>query len=131
KEAIAHLLEAVRIVDTQRAAPEQVEPLRRIYDGLRESYSQRRDGDSAAVFANVLIEFMSDKDWLAKVNDFRRRLDALSDHNQPMALAELLGTADPEHVLLALSASQEYLKRRKLNAAAEECYFAIALAPAY
>lgn len=130
-EAIEHLLEAIKLVDLETVRPEQSDQLLQIYNSLCESYTLYRDGDATVNFANALLEFMSSKQWQARSQEFRRRLNALSEDGQLLPIAELLTTQDPDEVLSALTLSREYLARQKYMAAIDECYHAIALAPNY
>ncbi len=128
--AVEHLLAVVKAVDAQSIKPMQADSLEQLYRGLLTTLTRNVNGEAVA-FADSLIALMSSLRWKDKLRELRRRLDALSNDDELLSLAELLNTREPDAVLDALSNSRAYIERNKFMAAVDECYHGIALAPAY
>ena len=129
--AVEHFLQVVKIVDLGSVRREQADDLISVYEGLAESYAAKGDRAEAEKFSQALEDFLNSKGWEDKVQQVRRHLEALHTTDEQTSLAEVIEMPDSDKVLEALALSQEYMRREKLGAAAEECYHAIQLAPNY
>jgi tetratricopeptide (TPR) repeat protein len=130
-QAIEHFIEVLRILDTQNARREQAGDLTQLYRTLAQDYTAEGNGEKATIFMAALLDFLSGENWEDKVLEARRRLDNLSQEGFITSLAELLETPDFEAVLASMGMIQELMQRQMYETATEECYRALALAPAY
>ena len=129
--AVEHFLAVTRIVDLGSVRRDQADELISVYEGLAESYVAKGDRDQAESFSRSLQEFLSSKGWEDKVRDVRHHLELLREEGGQVSLAEIINLPDSDKVLESLALAQEYLRRGKLQAAGEECFRAIELAPSY
>lgn len=127
--ALAHFVEALKIVDLQTVRREQADNLIRLYENLAESYLAKGERARAVAFVNSLVQFLGSKGWEDKVREARQRLDALTGTGLTISLAELLDMPHSQEVFACISLSQEYARRGLHFSAVEECYRGIALAP--
>lgn len=128
-QALEHFLAVTKIVDLGSVQREQADELISVYQELANSYAVKGDRKKADEFNRALQEFLSSKGWVDKVDEVKTHMEAVQEGDQ-----ESLGEADsPEtsKVMKSLSLAQEYMRRGKTRAAAEECLRAIELAPAY
>ena len=130
-EAVEHFLQVTKIVDLGSVEREQADDLISVYEGLAESYAAKGDRSRSESFTNALEKFLTDKGWEDKVQEVRKHLESMRAEGNQVSLAEFIDVNEPDKVLESLSLSQEYMKREKYNAASEECYRAIQLAPSY
>ncbi|MFO7537530.1 MAG: tetratricopeptide repeat protein [Chloroflexota bacterium] len=128
-KAIENFIAVLRIVDLRTVRHDQADRLIELYENLYDGLITKGERDQASAFANSLVEFLGHKGWEDKVNEARRRLDAISNTGM-MILGDVL-TAGSQHVLESLYLSQEYARRSMYSAAVEETYRAIQLAPEY
>ena len=127
--ALAHFVEALKIVDLQTVQREQADNLIRLYENLAESYLAKGERARAVAFMNSLVQLLGSKGWEDKVREARQRLDALTSTGVTISLAELLDVPHSQEVFACISLSQEYARRGLHFSAVEECYRGIALAP--
>jgi tetratricopeptide (TPR) repeat protein len=129
--AVEHFLQVTKIVDLGSVKRDQADELISVYEGLAESYAAKGDRDQAESFSKALEEFLTSKGWEDKVREVRHHLESLREEGAHVSLAEVIEVPESDKVLEALAFSQEYLRRSKFQAAGEECYRAIELAPTY
>ncbi|HEX9076821.1 MAG TPA: tetratricopeptide repeat protein [Anaerolineae bacterium] len=129
--AVEHFLQVTKIVDLGSVQRDQADELISVYEGLAESYAAKGDRDQAESFSRSLEEFLTSKGWEDKVREVRHHLESLREEGAHVSLAEVIEVPESDKVLEALALSQEYLRRSKFQAASEECYRAIELAPTY
>ncbi|MBI4791057.1 MAG: tetratricopeptide repeat protein [Chloroflexi bacterium] len=129
--AVEHFLQVTKIVDLGSVRREQADELISVYEGLAESYVAKGDREQAESFSRALEEFLTSKGWEDKVREVRHHLEALHDDGGQVSLAEVIKIPESDKVLESLALSQEYLRRGKFQAAGEECFRAIELAPTY
>lgn len=126
--ALAHFVEALKIVDLQTVRRDQADSLIRLYENLAEGYLAKGERARAVAFMNSLVQFLGSKGWEDKVREARQRLDALTSTGLTISLAELLDMPHSQEVFACISLSQEYARRGLHFSAVEECYRGIALA---
>ena len=129
--ALEHFLQVTKIVDLSSVRREQADELISVYEGLAETYAAKGDREQAESFSRSLQEFLTSKGWEDKVREVRHHLEVLNQEGGQVSLAEVIKIPDSDKVLESLALSQEYLRRGKYQAASEECYRAIELAPTY
>lgn len=129
--AVEHFLQVTKIVDLTSVQRDQADELISVYEGLAESYAAKGDREQAESFSRSLEEFLTSKGWEDKVREVRHHLESLREEGSQVSLAEVIEVPESDKVLEALALSQEYLRRSKFQAASEECYRAIELAPTY
>ena len=130
-EAVEHFLQVTKIVDLSSVQHDQADDLISVYEGLAESYAAKGDRSRSESFTNALEKFLTDKGWEDKVLEVRKHLESMRAEGNQVSLAEFIDVNEPDKVLESLSLSQEFMRREKYNAASEECYRAIQLAPNY
>ncbi len=128
-EAIEHFVTVLKILDLGTVRRDQADQLIVLYENLSRSLITHGAPEEATNFANALVRFLNQKGWEDKVRLARQRLDAISSPDM-MILGDVL-TAASEQVLESLYLSQEYARRGLYNAAIEETFRAIQLAPDY
>ncbi len=107
------------------------------YDDLAEAYetvAEKYLGDGASPkmteFVETVTHFFSRPDWQEKVEEARRRMDAITEEGV-MTLAEFLESPKTEAIVTAMGATNEYMADNHLTSASEECLRAIERAPYY
>ncbi len=129
--AVEHFLHVTKIVDLASVQREQADELISVYEGLAESYVAKGDTARAETYSRTLEDLLTSKGWQDKVREVRHHLDLLREQGRDASLAEIVNLPDSDKVLESLALSKEYLRRGKFQAAGEECYRAIELAPNY
>ena len=128
-EALDHLLEALRLIDSHTVVEGQVEELNaayaRIARGLSGRGELRADGD----LVQSALAFLSRRGWQERVLQVRTQLNELASDGILITLAEVLLEGAAETVATAICQIKEYLERNMLFTALEECYWAIQRAP--
>jgi len=128
-KALEHFLAVTKIVDLGSVQREQADELISVYQELVNSYSVKGDRKKADDYNRALQEFLSSKGWADKVDEVKTQSESVQDGDQA-DLGEA-GSLEATKVMKSLSLAQEYLRRGKTHAAAEECLRAIELAPSY
>jgi tetratricopeptide (TPR) repeat protein len=128
-QALEHFVEVVQAVDLQAAHPEQIGQLSLAYQRLAERRAARSDAGAARSFIQTLIQFFSRRNWQRELGRARQDMDSLSENGEAMTLAEYLETPATEIVVTTLGLTAEYMRRKMLMTALEECYYAIEQAP--
>ncbi len=128
-DAIQHFISVLKILDLGTVQRDQADDLIELYENLSNSLLTHGEPEEASDFANALVKFLNQKGWEDKVKLARQRLNAISSPSM-MILGDVL-TTGTEQVLESLYLSQEYARRGLYNAATEETYRAIQLAPDY
>ncbi len=131
ENALAHLVEVLKLVDMQTVQTNRGDELARLYAGLATNYRTKGDKESILSFANSLIEFFSQKNWESRVMEMRHHLDEISDEGTTMALAQVLEVPGFEDILKALADTQRYMDNDMIFTAMEECYRVIEMSPLY
>jgi tetratricopeptide (TPR) repeat protein len=128
--ALEHLLEVVKTVDLQTVSAKQIGKLALAYQKLADGYIAKSDTHKADVFTRTLVSFFSRPRWEQRARQARHDMDQLSsDNGSPMTLAEYLETPETETVVTSLNRIAEYMRRKMLATAIEECLHAIERVP--
>ncbi len=130
-EALAHFLEAVKVIDMATVERDQVDDLLRVYEGLAQNLINKGEPERVKTFLPSLVGFLGQRGWEEEAIRARRRLDSLARSGAVLSLAEAIGLPNSEEVLHAVARSQEYLRRRKPYLALEELTYALGKAPFY
>ena len=128
--AVEHFITVLKIVDLRTVQEEQADRLIELYENLADSLLTKGEPERASIFANGLVQFLTNKGWEEKVKEARSRLNQISSEGGTMILGDIL-TAGSEQVLESLYLSQEYAKRSMYTTAMEEAYRAIQLSSNY
>ncbi len=129
--ALEHFIQVTKIVDLGSVDRQHADELISVYEKLAESYVAKGDRDQAESFTQSLENFLTSKGWEDKVKELHQHLETLREDGEQVSLAEAIEVPGADQVLQALALSQEFLKRKKFDAASAECYNALELAPDY
>lgn len=129
-KTVHHFVTALKLVDLGTVDADQRQRVAELYDRLMTDLMESTEPDKVSGFVNAAVEFLSQRDWEAKVQAARNRLNLLSSGGRIMIIGDIL-TAGSAQVLESLYLSQEYAKHGKYNTALEEAYRAIQLSPFY
>jgi tetratricopeptide (TPR) repeat protein len=130
-DALRHLLEALKIVDTQTVSESQVQPLEAAYERLGHKYAQLDGGEETHRLARSIVSFMSSKGWGPRVVGIRQQLDHLAGGRILIPMAEILQEPEAETAMTAMAQIQDYLDHGMLFTALEECFWVIQQVPYY
>jgi tetratricopeptide (TPR) repeat protein len=130
-EAIRHLLEALRIIDSQTVPSDRIHDLDAIYAEFGHKYASQTDSNGTAYVARALTSFLGSKGWDQRVIETRQQLDSLAGGSILIALAEVFTDPEAEAGINAIHRIHEYLEKKMAFTALEECFWAIQRAPYY
>ncbi|MFQ5575711.1 MAG: tetratricopeptide repeat protein, partial [Anaerolineae bacterium] len=129
-QALKHFVEALRIIDLKHARTEGTQELIRLYEELVNNYITAGDEKKTQAFVNSLANFLSTKNYEAKIIQARRRLGN-GDGASVSAWVEFLEAPNSEVFRTVMADTAEYMRQNMLLTASEACYKAIQKAPAY
>ncbi len=129
--ALEHFVQVTKIVDLGNVDRQHADELISVYEKLAETYVAKGDRDQAESFTKSLETFLTSKGWEDKAKELHEHLESLREDGDQVSLAEAIEVPAAAEILQALALSQEFLKRKKYDAASAECYHAIELAPDY
>jgi tetratricopeptide (TPR) repeat protein len=130
-EALAHFLEAVKVIDMATVERDQVDDLMRVYEGLAQNLINKGEPERVKKLLPSLVGFLGQRGWEEEAIRARRRLDSLARSGAVLSLAEVISLPNADEVLHAVARSQEYLRRKKPYLALEELVYALGKAPFY
>jgi tetratricopeptide (TPR) repeat protein len=124
REALMHLLEALKMVDPKMA---------REKEGLTQAYEEilYEDGKRAHLLADRLVDFFESEGWEEKITSLRERVEKIMPQRLTISLAELLEHPECEGLLASMALVDGYWKQGIPLTAAEECYRLLERAPDY
>ena len=122
---------STHIVDLTSVEREQADDLISVYEGLAESYAAKGDRSRSESFTNALEKFLTDKGWEDKVQEVRKHLESMRTEGNQVSLAEFIGVNEPDQSARIAFVIPGIHGARQFNAASEECYRAIQIAPSY
>jgi tetratricopeptide (TPR) repeat protein len=120
REALMHLLEALKMVDPMTPR-----------EGLTQAYEEilYEDGKRAHLLADRLVDFFESEGWEEKVTSLRERVEKISLQGLTISLAELLEHPEFEGLLASMALVDGYWKQGVPLMAVEECYRLLERAP--
>ncbi|MFO3796797.1 MAG: tetratricopeptide repeat protein, partial [Anaerolineales bacterium] len=129
QEAASNFLEALRIADSMVTPEAQREALRQAYEPLIEAH--RHEGNEAMLrqICDNVQQLLLRSDWRQHLEKMRTQLP--SQNGSPTPLAEVLLQAQNSAVLDEMNHVRQLINRGHLQAAMEEAFFALNLAPTY
>jgi tetratricopeptide (TPR) repeat protein len=130
REAVNHLLEALRRLDQQLLPPERHDAVAEAYEGLAESLQQTQTEELAPLAAS-LSNFLTGEGWHDRVEQARRQLDSSAVEGQVTPLSDLLAMPGASEVVESLRRIETYMSRRSYATALEEAYYALTRAPTH
>lgn len=130
-KALAHFLEAVKIVDLTTVKREQANDLIRVYEGLAQSLVSTGEPERVQQLGKTLVDFLSQRGWEEEVIRARKRLDGLARSGTVLSLVEIISLPGSEEILRSVALAQEYSRRKKYYLALEELFHTIGKAPLY
>ncbi|RME73140.1 MAG: hypothetical protein D6784_12405 [Chloroflexi bacterium] len=129
--AVKHFVEAVKLVDLETVDTHTAANLARDYHRFLEEMLSEHDQAKINDFITSLNRFFSRPDWEKRVYEARRRMNSVTRNGSGsvMTLAEYLESPETEAVITALAKTGEYVRKKMLLTASEECLRAIERAP--
>jgi tetratricopeptide (TPR) repeat protein len=128
-EALQHLLETLRLIDSHTVVESQVGELNAAYARIVRDLSDPAKSHVDGELARSIIAFLSARGWRETIFQVRKQLNGLASDGILITLAEVLAEGPAETVATAICQIQEYLDQGMLFTALEECYWAIQKAP--
>lgn len=128
-EALDHLLETLRLIDSHTVVESQVEELNAAYARMARGFAGGGELCADDNLVQSIVAFLSRRGWRERVLQVRAQLNELASDGILITLAEVLLEGPAETVATAICQIKEYLERNMLFTALEECYWAIQKAP--
>jgi tetratricopeptide (TPR) repeat protein len=128
-EALQHLLETLRLIDSHTVLESQVRELNVAYAHLSGDLTRPGALPDSTALASSIIRFLSSRGWRETVLQVRKQLNGLASDGILITLAEMLIEGPAETVTTAICQIQEYLEKGMVFTALEECFWAIQQAP--
>jgi tetratricopeptide (TPR) repeat protein len=130
REAVQHLLGALRQLDQTLSPADRHELLAEAYESLSEGLGNSAPADLTKL-AGSLIEFLSGPGWHERLVQARRQLDAGALDGQITPLADLLAVAGASQVVESMRRIETHMARRLWLSAMEEAFYALGQAPTH
>lgn len=130
RQALPHLLAALRRLDLGLVAPQHADGLEDAYESLAEQLQSASDSDVSSV-AGAVLQFLSGDGWEERVRQARRQLDSTALDGQVAPLADLLALPGAGQVVDSLRRIEGYMARGLWATAMEEAYFALSFSPGH
>jgi tetratricopeptide (TPR) repeat protein len=130
REAVTHLLTALRRLDQGLLPAEQQDAVAEAYESLLEGLAQTPPADLAPIVAS-LFQFLSGEGWHDRVVQARRQLDSSALDGQVAPLADLLAVPGASQVVESLRRIESYMALRLWDTAMEEAYYAVSQSPTH
>ncbi|RME05804.1 MAG: hypothetical protein D6803_08110 [Anaerolineae bacterium] len=130
-KAAARYLEALSAADAEVVPPEQADALRELYEPIIEAFSRARDVERQKQLCENIRDLLMRPNWRTRLRDARRQLSDQTDGGPPLPLAEALLEVNSSEVVTVMSTIRSYLRAGHLDAALEEAFFALDIAPTY
>lgn len=128
--AIRSFCQALQSAELAAGGTERAAQVQEAYQQLADRLLTAAASEQAETFGRAVLAFFGRPDWPARLHEARQRLDALADAGGPVALGDVLTTGS-DRVLEPLYLIHRYSRQGLLEAAVEEAYRAIQLAPRY
>ncbi len=129
--AVRCFFEGVKLVDTQLIPTHRAETLTQQYSNFQTSFFGGSDPQKLTLFIEAVQSFFAHPAWEKKAFEARQLMDGVNENGSIMSLAEFLETPQTEVVITAMALTSQYLNRKMLRTASEECLRAIQRAPQY
>ncbi|MCC7361747.1 MAG: tetratricopeptide repeat protein [Anaerolineales bacterium] len=130
REAVNHLLGALRRLDQGLNPPERHDVLAEAYESLTEGLQGAAPADLTAL-AGSLTQFLSGAGWHDRLVMARRQLDGSALDGQAVPLADLLAVPGASQVVESMRRIESYMGRQLWATAMEEAYYALGQAPTH
>src|SRR5574337_60661 len=133
RDALAHLLEALKRLDLQLVKPQQQDRLAEAYEGTVEGLLQGSETEMAQLTQN-LVDFLSGDGWEERAQQARQNLDASAEDGQVEPLVSMIAAPGGEQVDKALESMRRidsYMSRQMWSTAMAESFYALQHSPMY
>jgi tetratricopeptide (TPR) repeat protein len=130
EDALQHLLHVLVLVDSQTIPEDRVEEMEEAYEQLYREYTAQSDG-RVQLAVESITDYLSRPGWTNQLLETRKHLDGLAGGDLLITLAEVISESEAEATMTALIQIREYLERKMLFTALEECFWAIQKSPYY
>jgi tetratricopeptide (TPR) repeat protein len=130
REAVSHLLTALRRLDQALLPAEQQDAVAEVYESLLEGLAQTPPEDLTPILTS-LFQFLSGQGWHDRVVQARRQLDNSALDGQVAPLADLLAVPGASQVVESLRRIESYMALRLWDTAMEEAYYAVSQSPTH
>jgi tetratricopeptide (TPR) repeat protein len=130
RDAVNHLLEALKRIDQQSVPPDKQDALAETYESLWDGLQHATPEELTPIAGNV-IQFLTGEDWRERVAQARRQLDSSALDGQTAPLADLLAVPGASEVVESLRRIEAYMNKKRLATAMEEAFFALTQSPAH
>ena len=127
-EALQHLLHVLVLVDSQTIPEGRVEEMEEAYEQLYQDYTAQANLEQVV---EAISSFLSQPGWTNHLLQTRKQLDDLAGGDLLIPLAEVITESEAEVTMTALVQISEYIERKMLFTALEECFWAIQKSPYY
>lgn len=129
QEAAVQFLEALRLADSMVVPEDQREALRRAYEPLIEAHRHEQNEAVLRQVCDNVQQVLLRSDWRTHLAKVRSGLPAAE--GTPPPVAEVLLQAQSSAVLDEMNRVHQLVRQGHLQAAMEEAFFALNLAPTY
>lgn len=129
QEAAVLFLEALRLADSALVPETQREALHQAYEPLIEALRHEQDEAMLRQLCDNVQQLLLRSDWHQHVE--KMRTEVPSQNGSPTPLAEVLLQAQNSAVLDKMNRVRQLMNQGHLQAAMEEAFFALNLAPTY
>ena len=130
REAVNHLLQALKRLDLQAASPAGQDALAETYESLWDGLQHAAPEELTPIAGNI-IQFLTGEDWQERVAQARRQLDSSALDGQVAPLADLLAVPGASAVVESLRRIENYVTKGRLATAMEEAFFALTQSPTH
>ena len=130
REALTHLLEALKRLDQQLVPAAKQDALAEAYEGVAEGLLSASDQEAMNIVGS-LTQFLSGEGWEERVRQARHQLDASVDDGQLTPLADLLATPGADRLVESLRRIETCMSRRAWPTAMEEAFLALTHSPTH
>lgn len=130
REAVTHLLAALRRLDLELLPPDRADALTDAYESMSDGLAQLPPAELSPVLSS-LLQFLSGPGWRDRVVQARRQLDGAAIEGQVTPLADLLAVPGASQVVESLRRIEGYMALKLWNTAMEEAYYAVSQSPTH
>lgn len=131
KEAVGHLLHCLEVLDRTTVHESQVSALNALYENIRENWGREQSEEELVQLGETAVAFVSGQGWRQRVQLAREQLNAQQEDGTLVPLAEMLTMPGAHRVLESMSLIDQYVAKKLLSTALDECQCAIEHAPTY
>lgn len=129
KEASLEYLEALKIADTDVAAPDQADVLQQLYEPLIETVGRENDEKAQAKLCDNIEQMLMRANW--RIHLLKLREEMPKSEGQALPLAEIIIQAQSSNVIEAMNRVNDLARSNLVRSAMDEAYNTMIYAPTY